>query len=194
MTETPVLLIEKQQERILQAADICFTESGLSKTTMRDIAKQAGMSLGNIYRYFDNKKALIQAFVGKNSQELKEAFELLNNTKYFKETLAEIGNEYLDILSIRSNYLIYIDILAEALHDKSTLELVDFEKNEQYLLKAIKRVVADGRIKLALSPEATAVVILSMLENISLKIIIGKQYSKEIAKDQFRELVYGIIF
>lgn len=194
MTEKPVLLIEKQQERILQAADICFTEIGLSKTTMRDIAKQAGMSLGNIYRYFDNKKALIQAFVGKNSQELKEAFELLNNTKYFKETLAEIGNEYLDILSIRSNYLIYIDILAEALHDKSTLELVDFEKNEQYLLKAIKRAVADGRIKLALSPEATAVVILSMLENISLKIIIGKQYSKEIAKDQFRELVYGIIF
>ncbi|MGL1922551.1 MAG: TetR/AcrR family transcriptional regulator [Hyphomicrobiales bacterium] len=194
MTEKPILLIEKQQERILQAADICFTEIGLSKTTMRDIAKQAGMSLGNIYRYFDNKKALIQAFVGKNSQELKEAFELLNNTKYFKETLAEIGNEYLDILSIRSNYLIYIDILAEALHDKSTLELVDFEKNEQYLLKAIKRAVTDGRIKLALSPEATAVVILSMLENISLKIIIGKQYSKEIAKDQFRELVYGIIF
>jgi TetR/AcrR family transcriptional repressor of uid operon len=48
-----------RHDHILDAAEACFVRSGLHRTTMVDIAKQAAMSAGNIYRYFDSKEAIV---------------------------------------------------------------------------------------------------------------------------------------
>jgi AcrR family transcriptional regulator len=48
-----------RHDLILDAAEACFIRSGLHRTTMQDIAKQAAMSAGNIYRYFDSKEAIV---------------------------------------------------------------------------------------------------------------------------------------
>jgi AcrR family transcriptional regulator len=48
-----------QRERILAAAMHCFVNHGFHAASMATIAKTAGMSPGLIYRYFDNKNAII---------------------------------------------------------------------------------------------------------------------------------------
>lgn len=48
-----------RHDHILDAAEACFIRSGLHRTTMQDIAKEAAMSAGNIYRYFDSKEAIV---------------------------------------------------------------------------------------------------------------------------------------
>ena len=48
-----------RHDHILNAAEACFIRSGLHRTTMQDIAKQAAMSAGNIYRYFESKEAIV---------------------------------------------------------------------------------------------------------------------------------------
>lgn len=193
MIEKYLDLVEKQRKRIMLSAEKCFNDIGLAKTTMRDIAKQADMSLGNIYRYFKNKKLLLQEFIKQDNQELIEAFNLLDNTKYFKETLLEIGYGYIASLSTLSNYLIYLDILTEAMRDQSTLDIMNLDKNEQCLVKHLKAAVNSKKIKLTLSPETTAAIILSFLDNIALKIILKQQYSLKVAKKQFKELLFNII-
>lgn len=56
-------LKEEVREKILASAIIRFKEQGYSGASMRLIAKSAGVSLGNVYRYFENKDALFNAIV-----------------------------------------------------------------------------------------------------------------------------------
>ena len=48
--------------RILEVALVLFKLQGYEKTTMRRIAREAGVSLGSTYYYFQSKEHLIQAF------------------------------------------------------------------------------------------------------------------------------------
>jgi AcrR family transcriptional regulator len=47
---------------IIDAALLLFRERGYEATTMRAIATEAGVSVGNAYYYFDSKERLIQGF------------------------------------------------------------------------------------------------------------------------------------
>lgn len=66
-----------QRARILKAAHQCFTESGFHAASMADISVHAGMSPGLIYRYFENKSAIIHAIV---QQQLELARERVCET------------------------------------------------------------------------------------------------------------------
>ncbi len=56
-------LKEEVKEKILASAVAKFKEQGYSGASMRQIASSAGVSLGNVYRYFENKDALFNAIV-----------------------------------------------------------------------------------------------------------------------------------
>jgi len=48
-------------EKILQAAEQRFADYGPCKTTMAEIAADCNMSVGNLYRHFKNKEAILVA-------------------------------------------------------------------------------------------------------------------------------------
>ncbi|MEO8612755.1 MAG: TetR/AcrR family transcriptional regulator [Chloroflexota bacterium] len=52
-------LIAARRSQILDAAAKVFAEKGFHPATTKDIARQAGISEGTIYHYFDNKMALL---------------------------------------------------------------------------------------------------------------------------------------
>ncbi|WSY16191.1 TetR family transcriptional regulator [Embleya sp. NBC_00896] len=54
---------------ILETAMRLFRERGYDKTTMRAIASEAGVSVGNAYYYFDSKAALITGFYDRMTHE-----------------------------------------------------------------------------------------------------------------------------
>jgi len=47
-----------KRESIIQAALQLFASNGFHKTTIPDIAKKLGMSVGNLYNYFSSKDIL----------------------------------------------------------------------------------------------------------------------------------------
>lgn len=53
---------EQTKARIVDAALRLFEQNGYQKTTMRAIASEAGVSLGNAYYYFASKEHLVQGF------------------------------------------------------------------------------------------------------------------------------------
>ncbi len=55
----------KVMEQILDAAEQRFAHYGYGKTTMAEIARDVGMSVGNLYRFFKNKEAIALASTGK---------------------------------------------------------------------------------------------------------------------------------
>ena len=55
--------IEKNQAKIEQAALRLFIQRGFYGTSVRDIAKGAGVSLGNLYNYYRTKEQLFNSLV-----------------------------------------------------------------------------------------------------------------------------------
>jgi AcrR family transcriptional regulator len=60
--DPPTRKSEGTRSLILETALELFTERGYEETTMRAIAEEAGVALGNTYYYFRSKEHLIQAF------------------------------------------------------------------------------------------------------------------------------------
>jgi AcrR family transcriptional regulator len=58
-----------QRERVLCAAEQCFLRRGFHAASIADIAATAEMSGGLIYRYFENKNAIVMAIIERQLAE-----------------------------------------------------------------------------------------------------------------------------
>ena len=63
----------RTRERILEAALALFAERGYEATTMRDVAREAGASLGLAYRYFASKEEFALALYMRLAEESEES-------------------------------------------------------------------------------------------------------------------------
>ncbi|MET8677773.1 TetR family transcriptional regulator [Streptomyces sp. NPDC004647] len=71
--QPPTPKSEQTRTLILETALRLFQERGYDKTTMRAIAKEAGVSVGNAYYYFSSKEHLIQGFYDRIGAEHEAA-------------------------------------------------------------------------------------------------------------------------
>lgn len=68
--------IESQtQKKLIEVAIELFGANGFKGTSIRDIAKAMGMTISNIYYYFDNKYGLLLAVLEYLSMDLKEQLQ-----------------------------------------------------------------------------------------------------------------------
>ena len=76
MTESTVKRsdAESRRQQIVDAASACARRSGFHGASMAEIAQAAGLSVGQIYRYFDNKEAIIAAIVARDTGEMRDKF------------------------------------------------------------------------------------------------------------------------
>ena len=68
---------QKQSDRraeILAAAQRCFVRHGFHQTSMQEICAEAGMSPGNLYRYFPSKESLIAGIAERDRAEVAQEF------------------------------------------------------------------------------------------------------------------------
>ena len=70
---------EEIKSLILEKAIDLFVRYGFGKTTMVEIAKDCGMSAGNLYRYFESKfdigVGVAQIYISKAEQILKDVLQ-----------------------------------------------------------------------------------------------------------------------
>src|ERR1700750_2595290 len=59
-----------RRSQILGAAFTCFAKRGFHQATMHDISAEAGISVGLIYRYFENKDAVISAMADDHKRQV----------------------------------------------------------------------------------------------------------------------------
>lgn len=68
-------LTEEKQEEILETGIAAFAESGLHGAGMADIARRAGISVGVLYKYYENKEAFFQACLRHSLTALEQVLE-----------------------------------------------------------------------------------------------------------------------
>jgi len=89
---------EQTRELILNSALDLLGEHGYEKTTMRAIAQEAGVSVGNAYYYFAGKEHLIQGFYDRLAAEHRVAIrEVLDRETDLEARLAGVLKVWLDI-------------------------------------------------------------------------------------------------
>lgn len=66
MARTPKV-VEDRKEQILDAAMRVFAQKGFTRATNKDIAREAGITPGLIYYYFESKEAVFQAIIEQRS-------------------------------------------------------------------------------------------------------------------------------
>ncbi len=61
---------DEARERILAAAERCIDRHGIRKTTMDDIASEAGLSRPSVYRYFADRDNLLIELITRHARAL----------------------------------------------------------------------------------------------------------------------------
>lgn len=74
MPPPPAQAAEDRSQEILASLRQAFAEKGFDGASMQDLARAAGMSVGNFYRYFPSKEAIIQAMCGMDMAEIQKDF------------------------------------------------------------------------------------------------------------------------
>ena len=76
-----------RRSQILDAALVCFAKRGFHQASMHDISAEAGISVGLIYRYFENKDAVISAMADRYKNEIHEVLERARQAPSLLESL-----------------------------------------------------------------------------------------------------------
>lgn len=74
MMQLSVNRLDHRSKEILESIRGMFAEKGFDGASMQDLARAAGMSVGNFYRYFPSKDAIIEAIVARDMEEIATAF------------------------------------------------------------------------------------------------------------------------
>ena len=111
------ILKDDQRNKIIEAAKEEFLEKGYKDASLRNIAKKANMTVGNLYRYFTNKEDI-------NKQIVKVTLDLL------EEMVTKLSNNKLSFEGNSINFDMSNDELIESL-DKLTDEMVDIYMNHK---------------------------------------------------------------
>lgn len=70
----PARQTDPRSEEILERTKAVFAEKGFDGASMQDLARGAGMSAGNFYRYFSSKDAIIAAIVERELAMIEAQF------------------------------------------------------------------------------------------------------------------------
>ncbi len=88
-------LTEEKLEEILEAGIAEFGEHGLARTSMNKIAARAGISVGVLYKYYEDKESFFLACVKKSIRELDRT---LSETIQKEESLLQCAERLIEAL------------------------------------------------------------------------------------------------
>ncbi|TCL71594.1 TetR family transcriptional regulator [Hydrogenispora ethanolica] len=118
----------ERKTEILDAFMRLVCRFGLDKTTMQDVAKEAGISVGSIYNDFKNKEELIDAFVCRIQEQLMNRSKRLLEQDHPAEQL------------LHGFIVEFFLLVAETVRDnRGFLQLLKGEETFKYFRKNFKK-------------------------------------------------------
>jgi AcrR family transcriptional regulator len=113
-----------RRTQILDAALVCFAKRGFHQASMHDISAEAGISVGLIYRYFENKDAVISAMADRHKKEIQEVLGRAQQAPTLLESIEILFTAHCceDAPQVVSAFV--VDLYAEASRNPRVADLV----------------------------------------------------------------------
>ncbi len=113
-----------RRQQVLDAASQCFREHGFHCASMQLIARTAGMSVGHIYHYFENKEAIIAAIVAADEAITNTRFEGFRRETDVFHAMIEQADKGLDRCLDAGKSALLMEIVAESGRNPKVAEIV----------------------------------------------------------------------
>ncbi|MBI4850714.1 MAG: TetR/AcrR family transcriptional regulator [Acidobacteria bacterium] len=109
-------IVKEKKSNIETAAKVLFIKQGFHGTSIRQIAAQAGVSLGNLYNYYKTKEDILESLISKYEDLITARFdEMFSKIEepLLPENFVKLGKLLQEVVSDHYEFwlLMYIDVL-----------------------------------------------------------------------------------
>jgi AcrR family transcriptional regulator len=175
-----ISLAQEQQRRtqILQAATSCFARQGYHATSMDDVVRESGLSVGAIYSYFPSKEELFLALSDARAEQtlayLNELFRrpgpMADKTREAVDYLFDLLSDELLTLARMNLEFMSIAVTSERLKERQERRCESVRQFLRWLLTEAQR---QGQVRADVEVEAAAELMMALNEGIVLLSVVG---------------------
>lgn len=150
------------REQILDAAELCFRDIGVARTTLQMVAARAGCTRGAIYWHFSEKHELLRQVIERAPLSLFVELETINRVAEPVAALRRCLLRSLDVIQgdrhLRN--VIEVTLFRGEYPEELSGELALGKAAEERLLRLLRRIFESGRsrgeLKTAIAPQTLA--------------------------------------
>src|SRR5438270_13709122 len=124
MSQTQTEPVLDRPTQILDAAVACFAKRGFHQASMHDSSAESVISVGLIYRYFQNKEALIAAMADRHKKQIHEILERARQAPNLRESLETLFTAHCGETEPQVTAAFVVDLFAEASRNEHVARLV----------------------------------------------------------------------
>lgn len=167
--------IAQRRAQILEAALACFLENGYHQTGVRDIARKAGISLGNLYNHFPGKHDVLAEIAALERQELEPFLKILAKPAPAPKVMERFLKAYAKYLASPENVILSLEIASEAIR-KPDIAMMFMENREQLVAAVaavLERGIAEGDLRHLPDPLETSQLIIEVTEGSAYRCVLS---------------------
>lgn len=182
-----------REEEILEAAIKIFSEKGFSAATTSEIAKEAGVAEGTIFRYFKTKKDILIKVMAKVVEILGEKLIIERLTKLLEENKEKSEREILitivkDRLEMFEKYWDMIKIVATEMQFHKDLREVFIKSVVTKGKDIVENFINTGVSKGVFRKVDTAIALRSLIGMVGIYVIQSQVFPEVINMDKDRQI------
>ena len=171
---------QAQRARILDAAQRCFIRDGFHAASMANISAMADMSPGLIYRYFDNKDAIILAIIEQQLAEKRSNIAQLASAAQLAQAVRDLFDGWRRRDESVMNAALFLEMSAQATRDpkiSQALAQADRITGADFRNWLRQRAQADGVEANAQEIEVRSLVLQSFVEGLAIRAVREPDYN-----------------
>ncbi len=185
-------LVVKRREQIFNAVIRLFSEKGYHSTTLREISKESGITLGNLYDYISTKVDILSIIQEKATQAVMDAIS--KEREGHLDPIEKLKNLINSELNAMDKYQELILIIYQESHAMGKETIYSLLQGERKHLREYERIIEEGIRKGFLKPVNTR-----MLANM-IKILIDAWVIKrwdlreKVRMEEMRQGILDLVF
>jgi AcrR family transcriptional regulator len=187
----------RQRERILDAAERCFIQSGFHAASMAHIAQTAGMSAGLIYRYFDSKSAIVKAIIERHLEsEHHKKISQLNNAEDITRAILETFESWRRRDDPKLNAALMLELTIESTRDPEIARAVRAKDRVlgPSITEAVRRCARARGVKLSTAAaRSRAVVLQCLVEGLALRVVRDPKLDRATVKPALEAIIAALM-
>jgi AcrR family transcriptional regulator len=159
-----------KRDRILRAAERLLAMYGVDGIRLRDIAAEAGVSIGLIQHHFGSRDDVVrEMLLAANAERIDQWTKQLDGVDDNRERLRLLLS---GALSSRERCIVWTESCAAASRHDFLQPLVSDTNNawRSWVVETIERGVADGTFKLRATPAVTAKMLVALVDGLMLAV------------------------
>jgi len=171
-----------RRAEILAAAERCFVRSGFHQTSMQEICAEAGMSPGNLYRYFPSKEALIAGISERNRADAAAELAAVSDAPSFFDGLAQLA-QYHVVERPMAEVALCVEIMAESRRNPEVARVFGEIEGEVKgkLMGLLTAAAARGEISRDINFDAATDILAALGDGISWRRAVDPSFNTEAA-------------